>query len=460
MRYATLPILILLGLTCPGAAGRTPNVIIFYADDMGCGDLGCYGATDIRTPHIDSLARSGIRLTSYYAPAPICAPSRAGLLTGRYPTRAGMSSHRNVPSMMDVPGMPGREITIAELAREKGYATAVFGKWHLGSTFDTQPNAQGFDLFLGHHASCIDSYSHMYYASEPWYHDLYRNREEIFEDGVHMTDLITRETLRFIDEHRDGRFLIYAAYNTPHYPMVSPGRFMKQYAHLPRPRQCWAALASCLDESVGRIMNRIEERGLTNDTLVFFASDNGAPNASLRGEGGGSNAPYREYKRSLFDGGIRVPGIVSWPGTIPAAETRDQPAIGMDIFATIADAIQAPLPKDRVIDGRSWLAFLKDPARPGQERLFFEWDGQLAVREGRWKLVENGLIDMEKSRSNRATGPDQVFLADVQEDPSERVNVRSRHPDIADRLLRLAHDWQASVASDPTASTPPPDQRE
>ena len=312
------------------AAGRPANVIVFYADDLGNGDVGCYGATDVKTPNIDGLAAGGVRFANYYAPGPICAPSRAGLLSGRTPERCGMSTTRNVPSELDAGGMPGREITFAEVAKARGYATALFGKWHLGSTYETQPNAQGFDLFVGHHASCIDSFSHMYYASEPWYHDLYRNREEIFEDGVHMCDVITRETLKFIDDNAEKPFLIYVSYNQPHYPMVSKAKFLEMYKHLPRDRRFWVAGVAMVDDSIGQVMARLKERGLTERTLVFFASDNGAPNASKRGEGGGSNAPYREYKRSLFDGGHRGPGIVCWPGTVPAGEVREQLVIGME----------------------------------------------------------------------------------------------------------------------------------
>ncbi|MBI4578898.1 MAG: sulfatase-like hydrolase/transferase, partial [Planctomycetes bacterium] len=349
-------------------------------------------------------------------------------------------------------GLPGREITIAELARTKGYATAAFGKWHLGSIPECRPNAQGFDLFLGHFASCIDSYSHMYYASEPWYYDLYRNQDEVFEDGVHMTDLITRETLKFIDDHRDGRFLIYVSYNTPHYPMVSPGNYIKMYAHLPRPRQLTAALVAGIDESIGQVMARLRERKLLNDTLVIFASDNGAPDPSLRGEGGGSNSPYREYKRSLFDGGIRVPGAVSWPGIVPAGVVCGQPVIGMDIFATTAEAIGADLPNDRTIDGRSWFPLFKDRSRPVHDALFFEWADQHAVRMGRWKLVENGLMNTKGARDNRATGQDSVFLADVTSDPGETRNLRAASADVAARLCRLHEQWREQIARDPTAS--------
>lgn len=453
MRHAAVVLnamtIILSGSTLRAAS---PNVIILYTDDMGSGDLACYGASDFQTPHVDALAASGIRFTSYYAPAPICSPSRAALLTGRYPTRAGLSTTKNIASALDKPGMPGREITIAELAAAKGYATAVFGKWHLGSTHECQPNSQGFDLFVGHHASCVDPFSHWYYASEGYYHDLYRNRQEVFEDGVHMTDLITRETLAFIDGHRDKPFLIYAAYNTPHYPMVAHARYMQKYAHLPRPRQMVAALVAGIDDSVGRIVGGLRERKLLENTLIFFASDNGAPDTSLRGEGGGSNAPYREYKRSLFEGGIRVPGILSWPGKVPGKVVCDRPVIGMDVFATVAQAIGAEVPRDRTIDGRSWFPLFSDPNHAVHEALFFEWDGQYAVRSGNWKLVENGFMDQSASRANRASGENVVFLSDVAADPGERTNLRASRPQIAERLRAAHADWRAGIARDPTAS--------
>ena len=433
-------------------AANPPNILILLTDDMGNGDASCYGAKDLQTPNIDALAKSGIRFTSYYAPAPICSPSRAGLLTGRYPLRAGMSTSKNIASAMNEPGLNPREITIAELARSRGYATAVFGKWHQGSTPECQPNSQGFDEFLGHHASCVDCFSHMYYASEPWYHDLYHNRTEVFEDGVHMTDLITRETIRFIDAHRKQPFLIYIAYNTPHYPMVARAKFLKMYEHLPMPRRVAAALCAEADDSVGQIMTHLRERGLLNNTLIFFASDNGAASPSKRGEGGSSNAPYREYKTSLFEGGIRLPGIVSWPGKVPAGVVSDQPVIGMDIFATAAEAMGAEVPQDRTIDGRSWFPLFKNPNATIHDAIFFEWAGQYAVRSGKWKYVQNGFYNMETSRKNRATGADAVYLSDVTADPGEHKNLRAQFPEVADRLGKLHEQWRAEIAKDPTAS--------
>ena len=451
-------LMVLAAVLAGPAAGANPppNIIVFLADDLGNGDVGCYGATDVRTPHIDALALAGVRFTNFYAPAPICAPSRGAMLTGRSPERCGMSSTRNVASELDAPGLPGEEITFAEVAKDKGYATAVFGKWHLGSTFDCQPNAQGFDLFVGHHASQIDSFSHMYYASDPWYHDLYRNRQEIFEDGVHMVDIITREAMQFIDDASGKPFLIYVSYNVPHYPMVAKTQFIEMYRDLPRLRRFHAALVTMMDDSIGRIMARLRERGLTEKTFVLFTSDTGAPNRSLRGEGGGSNAPYREFKRSLFDGGGRVPAIASWPAALPAGQTRDQLAVGMDVFSTIVDLVGAEPPAHRTIDGISLLGPLKDPRRPGHEVLFFEWDNQHAVRSGPWKLLVNGLMDMYLGRQNRpeSNSEDYLFLANTEDDPGESVNLRGRHPDVVDRLLRMHADWRRSVMADPTASPP------
>jgi len=442
-------------LTITGIAhARLPNIVIFYADDLGKGDVGCFGARDIRTPHIDALAASGVRLTDYYAPAPICAPSRAALLTGRYPRRAGMSAYRNIGSTPFSPGLDPEETTLAELVKPLGYATAVFGKWHLGAVYECRPNSQGFDEFFGHLSSCIDSFSHMYYASEPYFHDLWHNRQEVFEDGVHMTDLITREAKRFIQAHADEPFLIYVAYNTPHYPMVARKRYLEMYKDLPRLRRFHAALVAGIDDSVGAIMQALREANVLDDTFVFFSSDNGAANRSLRGEGGGSNQPGREYKRSLFTGGIEVPAIVSWPGVVPAGQVRDQLTVGMDVFATVAEITGAELPPYRVIDGRSWMPLLKDPQAPGHEALFFEWAGQRCVRWGKWKLLVNPYIDQYISRYNRPTveGGRYIFLVDTEADPGERTNVARQHPEVVERMLAMFDDWRLSIGQDPTAS--------
>ncbi len=425
------------------AEGRPPNVVIIYADDMGIGDVGCYGCRDIRTPNLDALARAGVRFTNYYSAAPVCSPSRAALLTGRCPIRAGVPS--NCGSMPGDAGMPADEVTIAELAKTRGYATALVGKWHLGGSRETQPNAQGFDFFFGHHAGCIDYYSHMFYWQDPPHHDLYRNRDEVHEEGQYMTDLIAREATRFIDERRGGPFLLYVAFNAPHYPMQAPERFRRMHESLPPDRAIYAAMVTCMDDAIGGILERLRRHGLDRDTLVFFASDNGASVEARANYGGGSNGPYRGHKFSLFEGGIRMPAILRWPGTAPENEVRDQLVIAMDVFPTVAEAIGAPPPTDRALDGRSWVPVLKDRAATGHDTLYWAQGEQLAVRRGRWKVVRNGAEAQPASRRARAGGDETVFLADLEADPGEKTNLRAQHPQVAEELLQAGDAWKASL---------------
>ncbi len=478
-------------LTCAFAASlmtagatRPPNIVILYADDMGIGDLGCYGATDIRTPNIDALARGGMRFTNYYSAAPICSPSRAALMTGRYPIRAGVPS--NCSSQPGVAGMPTEEVTIAELARTRGYATALIGKWHLGFSKDTQPNEQGFDYFFGHHAGCIDYYSHWFYWQEPHHHDLYRNREEIREEGSYFTDLIVREARRFIVDHVDKPFLLYVPFNAPHYPHQAPERIRRSYDNLPAQRADYAAVVTAMDEAIGAILQTLRERGLERDTLVFFISDNGATTEARANYGGGSNAPYRGFKFSLFDGGIHMPAIVSRPGTIPAGKTCNQLAIAMDVFPTVAEAIGADLPTGRTIDGRSWRPLLEGKSNPIHDVLFWSQEKQGAVRKGKWKLVLNGrdanqirpastakpasvrtasASESASARTASASEPapfiapsttqptprpkneDKIFLADLETDPGETMNLRDKHPKIVRELTDLHESWLKSLKS-------------
>jgi len=209
------------GLAAQTRSGRRPNVIVFLADDLGVYDVGCWGAADLKTPNIDQLASGGARFTNWYAAAPVCAPSRAGLLTGRYPIRAGVPNNG--------PALPATEKTIPAMLKPAGYATGLFGKWHLGSGDDTAPNARGFDRFFGFHSGCFDYYSHRYYWGEPRtvnYHDLWRDRTEVFEDGAYSTELFAQEAAQFVRDHRGGPFFAYVPFNAPHYPMHAPKKYL------------------------------------------------------------------------------------------------------------------------------------------------------------------------------------------------------------------------------------------
>ncbi|MDE3167792.1 MAG: sulfatase-like hydrolase/transferase, partial [Acidobacteriota bacterium] len=235
------------------ASGK-PNVVLILADDLGCHDLGCLGAGDLKTPHIDALAAEGTRFTNWYAAAPVCAPSRASLLTGRYPIRCGVPDNG--------PPLAPSEQTIAQVVKGAGYATGIFGKWHLGATPETDPNGHGFDRFFGFHSGCIDFYSHRYYWGEPRlanYHDLWRDRTEIFEDGQYTTEMFAREAVAFIREHRADPFFCYLPFNAVHYPIHAPRKYVERFADLAPERRMYAAMLSALDDGVGQVVQTLRE---------------------------------------------------------------------------------------------------------------------------------------------------------------------------------------------------------
>ncbi len=244
-----------------GCPARQPNVIVIFTDDQGSVDAGCYGTEDIETPNIDLLAERGSRFTQFYAAAPVCSPSRAGLLTGRYPLRAGVPG--NTTSVKGKPGMPGEQVTIAETFKAAGYRTAHIGKWHLGYIPEHMPNAQGFDHSFGHMGGCIDNYSHFFYWQGPNRHDLHRNGEEIFADGEFFPDLMVREACEFIRDNQADPFFIYFAMNSPHYPYQGEAHWLKRYADLPLPRKLYNAFVSTLDSRIGDLMRYLDEVGLT-----------------------------------------------------------------------------------------------------------------------------------------------------------------------------------------------------
>ncbi len=425
---------------------RRPNFIVIYTDDHGFGDLGCQGARGLKTPHIDALAEGGARFTNWYSAAPMCAPSRAALMTGRYPIRCGVPSNG--------PSLPAGERTIASILKAQGYQTALFGKWHLGSDEATCPNAHGFDQFFGFHSGCIDFYSHRYYWGEPRrvnYHDLWRNRTEVFEDGRYMTELITAEARRFLLAPRDQPFFLYLAYNAPHYPMHAPRQYVERFPGLDRERQMYAAMLAAVDDGVGEVVDALTKTGQRENTFIFFAADNGAtrePRAGLNGQPAraGSNGPLRGFKFSLFDGGIHVPAILNWPARIPPKQVVREIGCTIDVLPTICAAAGAPLPSGRTIDGRDALPMAAQKARSPHETLFWSSDGQSAVRRGRWKLVMDGFTaDGTQDNRKRLAGEDALFLSDLDQDPGETMNQRRLHPNLADELATLSAGWREEV---------------
>ncbi|MEO7144325.1 MAG: sulfatase-like hydrolase/transferase [Bryobacteraceae bacterium] len=435
------------------AVPRKPNFIIFLFDDLGSHDIGYRGATDTRTPNIDALAASGAQFTDWYSNAPVCAPSRGALLTGRYTLRNGVVNNGN-------PLRPG-EKTIASVLKPGGYATGILGKWHLGGTPDTVPNAHGFDYYLGFHDGCTDYYSHRFYWGEPKrvnFHDLWRNREEAFEDGQYLTELIAREAKGFIDAHHNEPFFLYVPFNAVHYPMHAPAKYVERFPKLAKERQMYAAMLSAADDAVGGIMGALKHHGLLNDTCVFFTADNGATTEKRGGlnqqpAAAGDNGRYRGFKFSLFDGGIHMPAVMSWPGVIPRGQTIHEVGMHMDILPTFAKAAGIELPGDRVIDGRDVLQMAQGRAKSPHDAVFWSSGGQLAARQGYWKLVIDGkTFDRTPQARVALTGEDALFLSNLDDDIGETRNQRGGHAAMVNDLERRTRAWAKECEEDRKAA--------
>ena len=407
------------------AQNRKPNIVIFLTDDQGSVDVNCYGAKDLITPHLDALAEQGTRFSQFYVASSICSPSRAALLTGRFPQRAQLPGNA-----IGGDGMPSKQITMAELFKRHGYRTGIFGKWHLGTALPLGPNEQGFDEFLGHKEGCIDNYSHFYYWRGPNRHDLWRNEIEIWENGSYFPDICVREAARFIRENREHPFFLYVPFNVPHYPMQAQQQYVNMYDHINDPkRKRYAAFVSMVDDRIGQILQVLKEQSLREDTLVLFMSDHGH-SVEERAFGGGGNAgPYRGHKKTMWEGGLRVPCIIAWPGHIPENSIRDQLACSMDWLPTLADyaGLEAP---DWKIDGKSLMSLIRDVNATSPHKVMHWMLGpRWAVRKGPWKLVFDG----------------ELFLANLDWDISEQRNYINEYPEKAEMLKSLHQQWAESV---------------
>lgn len=439
------------------AQQRKPNLVIVYTDDQGTLDAGCYGSDDIHTPNIDALAKRGIRFTQAYAHT-VCCPSRSQLLTGRVPQRSGVINWLSNNPLDEINrNMAVGEITLAEVLRQNGYRTGLSGKWHLGAKPGHQPLDQGFDEAYGHLGGFIDNYKHMFLHSNPRrppFHDLYRNGEAVDETGRYFPDLVVREANRFIVENKDRPFFLYCAFNVPHYPEQSDPKFRKMYADMPMPRRSYASMITTTDDRIGQVLRTLDLWGLRDRTVVLFMSDNGHSTEEFRNwdvnyganGGGGNTGEWRGAKASMFEGGIRVPSILSFPGRIPEGEARDQAISNMDFFPTILELCDIPLPAYE-IDGKSLGPVLRSKSAPAPHRVFhWMWQEQWAIREGDWKLIGNGR-DTTGLGSKHAPRKDMgaLYLANLADNPPESVNHATKRPQIVARLKKQHEEWLEQV---------------
>lgn len=426
-----------------------PNFIVIMTDDQGYGDLSCMGATDFKTPNFDHLAASGARFTSWYSNCPVCSPSRASLLTGRYPGNVGirgiLGGHRNTS------GLPQEVPTIATALKKSGYQTSMFGKWHLGLKEGSRPEDHGFDEWFGFKAGCIDYYSHIFYWGQNGgvnpVHDLWENGEEVYDDGKYFTERITERSVDYIRRAANSEepFMMFVSYNAPHYPMHAPKKYMDRFSNLPWDRRVMAAMLSAVDDGIGDILDELTRQDVLDNTFIFFQSDNG-PSRESRNWLDGTEDPYyggtagklKGHKFSLFEGGIRMPAIMSWPAKIPAGQVIDEPGVAMDIFPTILKAAGADINKYE-LDGMDIMPMVAEGEKTPHEEIFWEMGNQTAVRKGKWKLVLNGrLVEYEQPK-------DEVFLTNIEEDMSETKNLKDQYPDIAEELKVSALEWRDSI---------------
>jgi len=414
----------------------SPNIIIIYTDDQGTIDANCFGSTDLFTPNIDKLAATGVKFTQFYAAASVCSPSRAALLTGKTPRGAGLPG--NVPYTAESIGLPSEQITIAEKLKENGFATGHVGKWHLGHTKETRPNGQGFDYSFGHIGGCIDNYSHYFYWEGPNCHDLWENDKEVWREGEYFQDLMSEKANQFIEENKDSSFFLYYAINLPHYPLQGTNKWREHYADLESPRDKYAAAVSTVDERIGFLLDKLEELNLRENTIIIFQSDHGHSLEQRTFGGGGNSGPYRGAKFSYFEGGIRVPAIISWPGTIPQNQVRNQLAVNVDWLPTLLD-FQGVQYQSTEFEGKSLQeVIMNNDSTPHEAFWWWANEKYWAVRKGDWKLLKNPWDPAEKAPLEKK---DSLFLVNIQEHPDELVNVAEEYPDKMEELLQAYEAW-------------------
>ncbi|WP_298287464.1 sulfatase-like hydrolase/transferase [uncultured Lutibacter sp.] len=438
IKISILGIVLFYNLNLNAQSKTKPNVIIIYTDDQGAVDLGSYGAKDIYSPNIDQLAKEGTRFTQGYVAAPVCAPSRAAMLTGKYPQNAGVSG--NTSATPNSKGLPAEQYTMAELFKDNGYATGHIGKWHLGMDEASSPNKQGFDYSFGHLRGCIDNYSHYFYWEGPNVHDLYENGKEVFYDGTYFPDLASEKAINFVENQKDQPFFLYYAINMPHYPYQPTEKWREFYKNTPKPRGDYAAFISTIDERIGFLVDKLETLNLLENTIIIYQSDNGYSTEVRAFNGGGNSGPYRGAKSSLFEGGIRLPTIIQWKNHLPKNTVNHQFLMNLDWMPTLVSLCGFTTPLKN-IDGMDLSKMIKNPATNSpRTSAFWKYGNQWVVRKGNWKLIGNpkdtshkGTLDFEN---------DALFLTNLQMDLSEMENLAKKYPEKVKELIQEYIAWE------------------
>lgn len=444
----TLPV---AGAAVAGSAQtrRRPNFLVIVTDDQGIGDVGCFGHPEVKTPNFDRLAASGTRFTQWYSNAPICSASRAAIMTGKYPDRAGVKGALPSEPSWDVKGLKPGETTMPGELRKLGYKTAAFGKWHLGSIEASRPMNQGFDDFFGWYSGWLDAFSHRYYqlGSPPGkiFHDLWRNNTEVFEEPGYMTEVLGREAQAHLARQTaDQPFFMYVAFGAPHYSMMAPKKYLDRFpATMERDRRMHLAMVAAVDDVVGALLDQLKRQGLEENTVVYYQADNGATRevrASSDGKPyhGGSNEPYRGYKQGLFDGGMHVPAMLRAPGVTKPGQVWDRPMISMDLMPTFLAMADPGWKAPADVDGHNILPVLQGREKE-HEFLFWSFETSRAVRQGDWKLILNPpQFPGEEIK-------DKIWLSNLEADKAERRNLANEQPERVKQMMERLRAWEKDV---------------
>ena len=422
----------------PARQANRPNILILLADDLGYADIGANGCKDVATPNIDSLANNGVRLTSGYVSGPYCSPTRAALLTGRYQQRFGHEFNPGPIQNADPDfGLPLTETTMADRLKANGYATALVGKWHLGFEAKFHPQRRGFDEFFGFLGG-----AHSYLRNQANRKAIVRGTEPI-KEVTYTTDMFGDEAVMFIERNKSTPWFLYLAFNADHAPMEATDKYLARVEHIQDPlRRTFAAMHTALDDNVGKVLATLKKHGLENDTLVVFLSDNGGPtpvNASR-------NDPLRGFKGQTWEGGVRVPFIVQWKGTLPAAKVYAQPAMQIDILPTALAAMGVQAKPEWKLDGVNLLPYLagKNSGSP-HDALYWRFGEQMAIRQGDWKLVKApaaGAAIIERSSPGSAVG---AHLYNLTTDIGEQNNLAAKEPERVKQLATAWEKWNAEL---------------
>lgn len=409
--------------TARGADDRKPNILVILADDLGWGETGMQGNPQIPTPHIDSIAKNGIRFTSGYVSGPYCSPTRAGLLIGRYQQRFGHEFNPGpAQAATDNFLLTSQDRTLAERLKEAGYVTGLFGKWHLGYRPESTPLKRGFDEFFGFLGG-----AHSYLDAKADAFNLILRGTEPVASIDYLTDAIGVEAASFIDRHKGKPWFCYLAFNAVHAPMEAPEKYTKPFTAISdAKRRTYAGMTAAMDEAVGRVLARLRENKLLENTLIVFFSDNGGPTLTTTS----SNGPLRGYKAQVWEGGIRVPFAIQWTGHLPAGKVDDRPIIQLDILPTALAAAGVELRPEWKLDGVNLLPYLRgERAEPPHAALFWRFGEQRAVRMGDWKLTDMG---------------EGAQLFNLAQDIGEKENLAAKEPERLKALEAAYKEWNAS----------------